>query len=68
MPSFDLRQKAILPEEPPPIVSIGLGGIVHDAHYPAYRIAGFEVVGGCDINAERAAMMKDKFDIPQIYE
>ena len=68
MPPFDLRQKAILPEEPPPIVSIGLGGIVHDAHYPAYRIAGFEVVGGCDINAERAAMMKDKFDIPLIYE
>ena len=68
MPPFDLRQKAILPEEPPPIVSIGLGGIVHDAHYPAYRIAGFEVMGGCDINAERAAMMKDKFDIPLIYE
>ena len=68
MPACSLRQKAFLPEDPPPIVSIGLGGIVHDAHYPAYRIAGFAVVGGCDINAERAAMMKDKFDIPLIYE
>lgn len=68
MPPFSYRQKAILPEKPPPIVSIGLGGIVHDAHYPAYRIAGFEVAGGFDINAERAAMMKDKFSIPRIYE
>ncbi|MCY4538200.1 MAG: Gfo/Idh/MocA family oxidoreductase [Chloroflexi bacterium] len=68
MPPFSVRQKAILPANPPPIVSIGLGGIVHDAHYPAYHIAGFEVAGGFDIDAERAAMMKDKFSIPRIYE
>jgi predicted dehydrogenase len=49
-------------------VSIGLGGIVHDAHYPAYQIAGFEVAGGFDLDAERAAEMKAKFDIPVIYE
>lgn len=68
MPPFSVRQEAILPETPPPIVSIGLGGIVHDAHYPAYRIAGFEVAGGFDIDAERAAMMKEKFSIPRLYE
>ena len=67
MPPFSVRQKALLPKNPPPIVSIGLGGIAHDAHYPAYRSAGFEVVGGFDIDAERAAMMKDKFAIPLIY-
>ena len=68
MREFQYRQSAILPVEPRPIVSIGLGGIVHDAHYPAYRIAGFEVVGGYDIDAERAAMMREKFGIPRLYE
>ncbi len=68
MPAFDIRQKAILPANPLPIVSIGLGGIVHDAHYPAYNIAGFEVVGGFDINSERAAMMQEKFGIPRLYD
>lgn len=63
----DIRQTAILPAKPLPIVSIGLGGIVHDAHYPAYQIAGFEVVGGFDIDSERAAMMADTFGIPQLY-
>lgn len=68
MPEFEVRQTAILPANPPPIVSIGLGGIVHDAHYPAYAIAGFDVIGGFDINAERAAMMRDKFAIPRLYD
>ncbi|MCY3832523.1 MAG: Gfo/Idh/MocA family oxidoreductase [Chloroflexi bacterium] len=67
MPALDPRQKAILPAEPLPIVSIGLGGIVHDAHYPAYNIAGFDVVGGFDINAERAAMTREKFGLARIY-
>ena len=68
MSELNLRQKAILPENPPPIVSIGLGGIVHDAHYPAYKIAGFTVAGGYDLNPDRAAEMKSKFDIPVIYD
>lgn len=68
MPDFDFRQTAELPAQPLPIVSIGLGGIVHDAHYPAYRIAGFEVVGGFDIDSERAVMMRDKFAIPVLYD
>ncbi len=68
MPDFDFRQTAALPAQPLPIVSIGLGGIVHDAHYPAYRIAGFNVVGGFDIDSERAAMMRQKFGIPALYD
>lgn len=64
----DIRQAALLPANPSPIVSIGLGGIVHDAQYPAYQIAGFEVVGGFDIDSERAAMMRDKFNIPRLYD
>ena len=67
MPDFEFRQTATLPAQPMPIVSIGMGGIVHDAHYPAYRLAGFDVIGGFDIDSERAAMMRRKFDIPVIY-
>ncbi|MDQ7027571.1 MAG: Gfo/Idh/MocA family oxidoreductase [Anaerolineae bacterium] len=68
MSHFNFRQAAILPQKSLPIVSIGLGGIVHDAHYPAYKIAGFDIIGGFDINAERAAEMKEKFSLPIIYE
>ena len=68
MPAFSYRQSAIVPRNPLPIVSIGLGGIVHDAHYPAYGLVGFDVVGGYDINPERAAMMREKFGIPLLYE
>ncbi len=68
MPEFKYRQAATLPVNPPPIVSIGLGGIVQDAHYPAYKSAGFKVVGGFDINRERAAKMRGDFGIPRICE
>ncbi len=68
MSKLNIRQAARLPQKPLPIVSIGLGGIVHDAHYPAYQIAGFEVVGGFDIDAERAALMQEKFSIPRLYD
>lgn len=68
MRATDIRKKAMLPARKLPIVSIGLGGIVHDAHYPAYKLAGFDVVGGFDINSERAAMMGEKFSIPALYD
>ncbi len=64
---FSFQQKAELPQHPLPIVSIGVGGIVHDAHYPAYQIAGFQVVGAYDRNAEQAQTMQEKFNIPQLY-
>lgn len=60
-------QKAILPQTPRPIVSIGAGGIVHDAHYPAYRKAGFSVVGLFDLNRDRAQQMASQFNVPAIY-
>ncbi len=39
-----------MPKHHRPIFIIGAGGIVNDAHLPAYRIAGFEVAGIYDIN------------------
>jgi hypothetical protein len=43
MPEFTVQQHPQMPSQALPIVSIGLGGIVHDSHYPAYKKAGFNV-------------------------
>ena len=61
-----VSQKAILPEIPRPIVSIGAGGIVRDAHQPAYKIAGFPVVAVYDLSREKAAALARDFDIPRV--
>jgi len=67
MTDLNIRQTVQLPNKPPPILSIGLGGIVHDAHYPAYQLAGFDVIGGFDLDKTRAKMMQNKFSIPTLY-
>ncbi|MEZ4707923.1 MAG: Gfo/Idh/MocA family oxidoreductase [Caldilineaceae bacterium] len=61
-------QKAQLPQSARPIVSIGAGGIVHDAHYPAYQKAGFAIAGLYDVNGERARWMAETFGVPAVYE
>jgi predicted dehydrogenase len=68
VPNFTLRQDVDLPLKPPPIVSIGMGGIVHDSHYPAYQKAGFTVAGGYDVNAEQARKLQQQFGVPVIYD
>ena len=67
MPNPPIIDKAQLPNNPRPIVSIGAGGIVHDAHYPAYQKAGFQVHGLYDLSDERAQMMAQKFNVPNVY-
>lgn len=63
-----LNQKAELPLSPRPIVLIGAGGIVRDAHLPAYRIAGFPVVGITDLARARAEALAAQFGIPSVYD
>ncbi len=46
--------RAPRPKVARPIVVIGAGGIVHDAHLPAYRKAGFPVAALVDVNQEKA--------------
>lgn len=65
---MNLKQRTELPETPRPIVSIGMGGIVENAHYPAYTIAGFEVVAGYDLNPERARDIATRFTVPKVYD
>jgi predicted dehydrogenase len=43
-----------LPRSARPIVAIGAGAIVRDAHWPAYRLAGFPVHSVYDLNTARA--------------
>jgi predicted dehydrogenase len=49
-----LRQSWPMPARPRPIVIVGAGGIVRDAHLPAYRKGGFPVAGIYDIDRGRA--------------
>jgi len=59
-----LRQSWPLPSRARPIVIIGAGGIVNDAHLPAYRLAGFAVAGIFDIDADKAGTLAAKWNIP----
>ena len=52
------------PNEPLPIVVIGSGGIVRDAHLPAYRLASFPVAAVVDVQVEKARKMAADFGVP----
>lgn len=45
---------------------IGAGGIVRDAHLPAYRLAGFPVAALFDQDGARAAALAKDFGIPRV--
>lgn len=55
---------AAVPSVAKPIVMIGSGGIVHDAHLPAYRKAEFPVAALVDVNRDRAISLATEFAIP----
>lgn len=56
----------LLPRSPRPIVVIGAGGIVRDAHLPAYRLAGFPVASLHDLDFDRARRLAADFGIPNV--
>lgn len=55
------------PANPLPIVIIGCGSIVNDAHLPAYRKAGFEPAGVFDLDVDRASSTSRRWSIGQVY-
>ena len=67
MSKLKITQTPLMPENPRPIVSVGAGGIVRDAHYPAYRKAGFPLAGIFDLDTERAHSIAQTFNVPQVY-
>ncbi len=57
-----LRQSWPAPSQPRPIVIVGAGGIVNDAHLPAYRLAGLPVAGVYDLDADRARALASRWE------
>lgn len=60
--------KPELPVEKHSIIIIGAGGIVGDAHLPAYRQANFDVVGITDFTKAKAEGLAARFGIPKVFE
>ena len=63
-----LQQAWPLPLTQQPIVIIGTGDIVNDAHLPAYRKANFSVAGIYDISFSRAAELASRWGIDNVYQ
>jgi predicted dehydrogenase len=61
-----LNQSPVLPDNPLPIVIIGAGGIVRDAHLPAYEIAKFPVAGIYDASPGKAQLLVDSFGFVKV--
>lgn len=65
---MNIEYKAILPKTQLPIVIIGAGGIVKDAHLPAYKKAGFEVYGIVNRTRAKAIALAEEFNIPHVFD
>ncbi|HZD52291.1 MAG TPA: Gfo/Idh/MocA family oxidoreductase, partial [Woeseiaceae bacterium] len=57
-----LRQSWLMPSAPLQIVTFGAGSIVGDAHYPAYRKAGFPIAGLYDPDHPKAEKLAAEWD------
>lgn len=55
------------PNSPRPIVVLGSGGIVRDAHLPAYQKAGFPVIALADRTPGVASTLAAQYNIPNAY-
>lgn len=60
---IELRQSWPLTQQLKPIVIFGAGSIVADAHLPAYRKAGLDVLGIYDPDLAKAEALADKWRI-----
>ncbi|RZK57939.1 MAG: Gfo/Idh/MocA family oxidoreductase [Pedobacter sp.] len=65
--SIDIKYKPELPVTEQRIIIIGAGGIVTDAHLPAYKIADFKVHGIVNRTKARAEKVAAQFNIPNVY-
>jgi len=65
---LNIQQSITLSKKRLPIYIIGTGGIVKDAHLPAYKKAGFIVSGIFDLDYNKATTLARQFDIPHVYK
>jgi predicted dehydrogenase len=63
-----LTQQWPRPTNPKPIVLIGAGGIVRDAHLPAYKKANLPVKGVFDLDQDRARSLQKDWELPNLYD
>jgi len=76
MPDLDNPQAALeeqwvsspRPRTPRPIVVIGAGGIVENAHLPAYALARFPVLAIADTVPEKARALADRFGVKRAFD
>ncbi|MEH6306905.1 Gfo/Idh/MocA family oxidoreductase [Olivibacter sp. CPCC 100613] len=64
---INIPYQPVLPKRSLPIIVIGAGGIVGDAHLPAYKKAGFDVLGITNRTKEKARKLASQFAIPHVY-
>ena len=64
----NLSQTFPTPRKLSPIVIIGTGGIVKDAHLPAYKKAGFQVAGLYDVDKSKADSLADEYGIEKVFK
>src|ERR1700752_4463323 len=57
-----------LPKSPRPIVILGAGGIIRDAHLPAYKKAGFPVIAIADAAPGKAGDLAKERGIPRGFD
>ena len=50
-----------------PIMIVGAGGVVRDAHLPAYKKAGFDLAGITDIDPDKAQQLAEQFGVKCIF-
>jgi predicted dehydrogenase len=65
---MNLSYKPTLPAKRFPILIIGTGGIVKDAHLPAYRLAGFPVWGLYNRTRERAESLAKEYGVTHVFD
>ena len=58
---MEIRQRVELPDKALPIVIIGAGGIIKDAHVPAYDLVSFPILGVFDIDPVKSNALKTEF-------
>jgi predicted dehydrogenase len=63
-----LQQRWPLPAVPRPIVVIGAGSIVRDAHLPVYARLGFPVAGIFDVNPAASRERAHAFGIERVFD
>jgi predicted dehydrogenase len=64
--AYSLQIDVPRPQNPRPIISIGAGGIVRDAHLPAYKKAGFPVIAITDQDRNKAEHLARAFGISTV--